>query len=87
VLKRRKAGQSLRSIADDTGLSLQTVRTATGKADGTDRATTNRLQRIAVDKLADARVKARQRERDALPKRITQTRARGVELIKRSKGL
>ena len=46
VLKRREAGQSLRSIADDTGLSLRTVCTITEKADGVDRATRKRLERI-----------------------------------------
>ena len=48
VLERRKAGQSLRDIADDTTLSLRTVRTIIDKADGVDRATLARLERIDV---------------------------------------
>jgi hypothetical protein len=47
VRERRKAGQSIRSIALDTNLSEGTVRTIIGKAEGTDRATLARLERIA----------------------------------------
>ena len=50
MLRRRKAGQSLRDIADDTTLSQRTVRTIVDKADGVDRATLARLERIAPDK-------------------------------------
>jgi hypothetical protein len=86
VLKRRKAGQSLRSIADDTNLSLRTVRTIIDKADRVDRATLARLERIAPDKLAEAHLRARKRLRDALPQQINALEKRGEDLIKRAKG-
>lgn len=86
VLKRRRAGQSLRSIADATGLSFQTVRTITGKATGTDRATLARLKKIAPDKLAEARERANRRTRDALPGRINAMVKRGDALRKKLKG-
>jgi hypothetical protein len=87
VMKRRKAGQSLRAIADETGLSLRTVRTITEKADGVDRATLARLQRIAPNRVAEAKERSRKRSRDALPRRITTTRKRGADLLKMAKGL
>jgi hypothetical protein len=87
VLKRRKAGQPLRGIADDTGLSLRTVRTITEKAEGVDRATTARLQRIAPDRLAEAKERSRKRSREALPRRIAETRQQGADLLKTAEGL
>ena len=90
VVKRREAGQSLRGIVHDTGLSLRTVRTITEKADGVDRATLARLQRFAPDKLgklAEARERARKKSRDSLPKRLTALRKRSDALLKTAKGL
>lgn len=86
VLRRRKAGQSLRTIADETNLGLRTVRTIVDKANGVDRATLARLERIAPDRLADARERAIRRLRDSLPKQITEIRKRGSDLMKRAKG-
>ena len=66
VLKRRKAGQSLRGIADETFLSLRTVRTIVDKANGVDRATLARLQRIMPDRL-ERLAQARERANTAHP--------------------
>jgi hypothetical protein len=87
VLKRRRSGQSLRSIADETGLSFQTVRTIIDKADGVDRATLARLQRIAPDKLKEAKERINKRTRAALPGRITAMHKRAKDLLKTVKGL
>lgn len=46
VLKLRKTGKSFRAVADETGLSLQTVRTIVGRDAGTDRTSARRLERI-----------------------------------------
>jgi transposase len=72
VLALRKGGTSLREIVNITGLSLRTVRTVIGKADGTDRTTrrTNELRRLELNRAAMASYRARKRTRDALPKRI-----------------
>ena len=86
VRERRKRGDSLRTISEDTALSLRTVRTILGKADGTDRATLARLQRIAPDKFAEARERMRQKARKSLPRQITAIHRQNVELIKRAKG-
>lgn len=86
VLKHHKAGKSLRWIAEAMTLSRRTVDTIVKRADGTDRATLRRLQRIAPDKFADARERARARTRDALPQRINAFLAEGRELLKESKG-
>jgi hypothetical protein len=87
VLKRRKAGQSLRSIAKSTSLSLQTVRTIIDKPIRKDRATSTRLERITRNRLADAAEQSNKRIRDGLPSRATEMQERGADLIKRAKGL
>src|SRR5262249_3006875 len=46
VRKMHKAGTSLRNIADETNLGLNTVRTIIGRANGTDRTTIKHLTRI-----------------------------------------
>jgi hypothetical protein len=55
--------------------------------DGVDRTTVKHRQRIAPDRAAAARWRARKRTRDALPKRINETLAKGRELVKAAKGL
>ncbi len=87
VLKRRKAGQSLRSIAEDTGLGLQTVRTIIDKADGVDRATLARLKRIAPDKFAAARERVNRSGRKGFPRRIDEAIKEAKASIKELKGL
>jgi hypothetical protein len=69
------------------GLGLQTVRTVLDKADGVDRATLARLERIAPDKIAEARSRRAIRDIAALPKRINANLKRNAELIKQAKGL
>jgi hypothetical protein len=89
VLKRRKAGESLRTIAAATLLSLRTVRTILAKASGSDRATkrTNELRRREFDRLRAAAYRARKRARDALPKQITELQKSGAALVKAAKGM
>lgn len=89
VRKLRKAGGSLRAIAEQTGLGLRTVRTIVGKDAGTDRTSkrTNLLRKHEVDRQRAADYRVRKRARDLLPKRITETQKRGEALIKAAKGL
>jgi hypothetical protein len=87
VLKRRLAGESLRAIAVATGLSLRTVRSVIDKKNGVDRATLARLERIAPDRAAQARMKAGRRIRGALPKKITEWTKETPRLLKAAKGL
>jgi hypothetical protein len=87
VLAKHNTGQSLRAIAADTGLGLQTVRTIIDKADGVDRATRVRLEKIAPDKLAEADERRRRKIRNTLPKQITAQLKEGKALLKRAKGL
>jgi hypothetical protein len=71
VRKLRKAGRSLRGIAEDTSLGLDTVRTIVGKMSGRDRTTTKhriRLERID-DRQRMAHLKRQRRTGNALPKR------------------
>jgi hypothetical protein len=84
VLKRHKAGHSLRSIAEDTNLGLRTVRTIVDKADGVDRATLARLQRIAPDKFEEARERLNRRARAVLARRVTELQKRGAKLRKKA---
>lgn len=77
VLQRRKKGETLRGIAAETGLSLRTVRTIIEKADGVDRSTLARLQRIVPNKLQEAYERGRRRTREALPRAITEQQKRG----------
>ena len=89
VRKLRKRGGSLRAIAEQTGLGIQTVRTIVGKDTGTDRTgkRANLLRKREIDRLRAAEYRAQKRTRDGLPKRITETRKRGDELVKAAKGL
>jgi hypothetical protein len=87
VLALRKGGASLREIVNTTGLSLRTVRTIIGKADGTDRTTrrANGLRRLELNRAAMATYRARKRTRDALPKRINELLKNGPALVKRAR--
>ncbi len=89
VLRLRKAKNSLRAIAEQTGLGLRTVRTIVDKDASTGRIgkRTNLLRKREIDRLRVAEHRSRKRIRDHLPKRITETRKRGDELIKAAKGL
>src|SRR5204863_3565681 len=72
-------------IADDTTLSLRTIRTILDKGDGLDRNSVARLEKVAPDKLAEARVRRAKKMRDNLAKRINSTRKHGTELMKHAK--
>ena len=86
VLKLRKRGLSLRAIADETSLSLNTVCTIIGNQTKTTRARRKRYERIQPDKFADASWQSRSRTRDALPKRINAVIETGQALVKEARG-
>jgi hypothetical protein len=57
------------------------------KADGADRATLARLERIAPDKFAEASTRRSSKDIAALPKRINANLKRNAELLEQAKGL
>ena len=79
-------GTSLRDIAAETKVGLQTVRTLIGKITGTDR-TSRKLARIAHDRAREQQWRAKSQSRKALPKRIAAWEKTAVELRKEAKGL
>ena len=87
VLKLRKAHMSLRGIAEETGLTLQTVRTIISQRKRTDRTSIKHLSRIDPDRAGMKLWLAKKRMRDGLPKKIHELRATGDELLKEAKGL
>ena len=89
VHKLRKAGRSLRAIAEQTSLGLGTVRTIVWKDQGTDRTTkrTNLLRKREFDRLRAADYRTRKKARDRLPGRINAILKRGEDLVKAAKGL
>jgi len=88
VLTLRKAKKlSLRGIADETNLSLATLRTIVGRQDHRDRTSRRRLESIDPDRVAEIAELSRKRTRNALPKRIGQTLQQGAELLQEAKGI
>ena len=87
VHKLHRQGMSLRGIVEETSLGLQTVRTIVDQGDGRDRTIVKHLERIDPDRKLETSLRARQRTRDALPKRITETLRKGHELVKEARGL
>lgn len=89
VRKLHKGGASLRKIASAMGLGVRTVRTIVEKARGTDRTSrrATELRKREYNRLRGAAWRARKRALVELPKRISSTRARGLELVKAAKGL
>ena len=89
VQKLRKAGRSLRGIAEDTSLSVDTVRTIVGKMNGQDRTTTKHRQRLErIDERQRlAKWKRQRRTGDALPRRVQRVVEGGRALVKEAKGL
>jgi hypothetical protein len=90
VHKLRKTGRSLRGIADDTSLGLDTVRTIVSKMNRKDRTTKKhreRLERIDVDRFQRARWKRQRRTGDALPRRVQAAQEQGRALAKEARGL
>jgi hypothetical protein len=80
VLRLRKTKTSLRAIAEETNLSLQTVRTIVDRDQRTDRTSLRRLARVDPDRAAELTARARKRTRAGLPRRIN-------ELLKQGDGL
>jgi hypothetical protein len=89
VVKRRKAGESLRAIAAATGLSVRSVRTVVAKAAGTDAASrkAKEARKVEFTRQRVAAFRARKKARDALPKRVEELRKTGAKLLKQAKGL
>jgi hypothetical protein len=86
VLKRHKAGQSLRVIARATRLLFGTVRTIVKHGDR-EAQRINELRRREVDRVRAARYRARKKARDQLPAQIAELQRAGEALIKEAKGL
>jgi hypothetical protein len=87
VLKLRKAGQSLRAIAEETSLGLNTVRTIVDQRDQRDRTTIKHMERIRRDMGEERTWLSRKRTRDGLPRRIYALQHQSAELQKEAKGL
>jgi Helix-turn-helix domain of resolvase len=86
IFELHEEGTSLRDIAAETKLGLQTVRTLIGKITGTDR-TSRKLSRIAHDRTHERQWRAKSQSRKALPKRIATWEKTAAELRKEVKGL
>lgn len=80
-------GLSLRDIADETSLSLRTVRTIIDREMKTDRTTIKRWKKLDPEEADTIRAKARQRAREALTKSINGSVPAIRELVKAAKGL
>jgi hypothetical protein len=90
VLKRHKVGESLRGIAEEMTLGVNTVRTIIAKAERKDRTTKKhkqRAERIELDRMVMARRKRKKRTGDALPRQVQRVIDQGEKLIKEAKGL
>lgn len=89
VRKLHKGEASLRAIAENTGLGLRTVRTIVEKDAGTDRTTkrTNLLRKREFDRRRAADWRAKKKQFDALPNRITDHQKRGEELRRAAKDI
>jgi hypothetical protein len=82
VLKRRKAGASLREIAAAMSLSVRTVRSILAKKQHV-----NKLRRMEFERLRAAAYRARLKSRERLPQLITEQLKNGATLVKTAKGL
>jgi len=87
VLKMRQVGKSLRAIAEETSLGLNTVRTIVDQRDERDRTSVKHLERIRRDMGEERTWQSRKRTRDGLPRRINALQHQGEELRKEAKGL
>jgi len=85
VLRLNKCGKSLRAIAEETNLGLNTVRTIIGRKNGTDRTSVKHMAKIDPDRTREKMWTAKRQQRDALPKRINELRKVGDDLIKEAK--
>jgi hypothetical protein len=86
VLKLHPQRKLLRSIADETSLSLRTVRTIIGRAHFSDRTSVKR-RKIATDQHERAHWKSQKRTGDALPKQVETVIETGKALVQEAKGL
>ena len=84
VLKLHKAGQSLRSIAEDVNISVRTVRTIVDKKHGVDRSRVARIKLIEPSLLAG--IRAQRKVRATLPRRVSASKEKIAKLIKEAKG-
>ena len=85
-----KPPMSLRQIAEETSLGLNTVRTIIAQAKRTDRTSRKHLARVepqAIDRQRLARRKRQRRSGNELPKRINNHLKAGAALISEAKGL
>jgi hypothetical protein len=89
VLKMRSQGAAYHDIADETSLSMRTVRTIITRDSRTDRTTRRHaeLQKIPVDRKEQIRHRARRRTRDTIPARVNQFLKASGELVKEGKEL
>jgi hypothetical protein len=90
VLQRRRAGESLRNIAEEMTLGLQTVRTVIGQKAGSDRTTRHhrqRFERIDIDQQQRRKWKRQRDTGNRLPKRVNAFLKEGQALVKEAKGL
>jgi hypothetical protein len=86
VRKLHKAGTSLRDIAEETNLGLNTVRTIIGRVNGTDRTTVKHLTKIDPERTKAKSWKSKLQQRNELPKRIHELQKDGAKLLKEAKG-
>jgi hypothetical protein len=90
VLRLHRAGRSLRWIAEEMSLGLNTVRTIVAKGSGADRTTRKhreRVERIEIDRPQAIRWKRQKRTGDALPRQAQRAVEGGHVLLKEAKGL
>jgi len=85
----RKAGQSLRAIATETGLGLRTVRTILDKDAGKGRAAErkNHLRKVEFNRMRAAAFRSRKRQFEALPKQLAEIQKDRARLQKAARGL
>jgi DNA repair exonuclease SbcCD ATPase subunit len=87
VLKLRRQGMSLRAIAEETSLGLNTVRTIVDRSNGTGR-TMRRWRRIEFDREAVIEWRCLKRKKEtiaALPKQAQHVIEQGQSLLKETK--
>lgn len=89
VKELRRAGQSLRAIASETGLSLRTVRTVLDNAQGKSRDTAKKaeIRRKEFSRLRGAAFRARKRKLESLPKELARLQKSSSKLDKQARGL
>jgi hypothetical protein len=76
-----------RWISDETNLGLRTVLTIVGCAEGTDRTTRKRHERIELDSVQGRAPTEPEADRDALPRQVQAVIETGAALVKEAKGL